>query len=60
MFNQKNFKKLSSGSSIYKTFRNNGIENESECFLAPKGEHFQRPNPSKILKFQTAPLDNLM
>ena len=32
MFNKKKFKKLSSGSSIHKTFSNNGIESESEFF----------------------------
>ena len=48
---QKKIRTLSPGSSIYETSSNNGIESESEFFLAPKREHFQKPNPSKTLKF---------
>ena len=32
MFNKKKFKKSSSGSSIYKSYSNNGIVSESELF----------------------------
>ena len=53
MFNKKRFKKPSSGCSIYKTSSNNGIGTESEFFLHQNEAKFQKPKPSKILKFQT-------
>ena len=49
MFNKKNFKKSSSGSSIYKTSSNNGIESESEFFWYQNESIFRRQIRAKLL-----------